>query len=143
MSETPRQRVQAELIRQSDEILAGVKPDEDSGRIAVVSAKFAMGLAEELEAMTAERDAALNERNHFVGCLQGAREAEQTMHENRNTLMRKLQAMTARAELAERQVEEVWRVQVRNYGNATGTHLDLLAWANKSRAEAVKDGGKG
>jgi hypothetical protein len=46
-------------------------------------------------------------------------------------------------ELAERQVEEAWRVQVRNYGNATGTHLDLLAWANKSRAEAVKEGGKG
>jgi hypothetical protein len=82
-------------------------------------------LERELAAMTAERDAALNERNHFVGCLQGAREAEQTMHENRNTLMRKLQAMTAerdawqqkfarrlqavddttaRAELAERQV---------------------------------------
>jgi hypothetical protein len=53
VSETPRQRVQAELIRQSYEILAGVKPDEDSGRIAVVSANFAMGLAEELEAMTA------------------------------------------------------------------------------------------
>jgi len=50
---------------------------------------------ESLAAMTAERDVALNERNHFVGCLQGAREAEQTMHENRNALMRELQAMTA------------------------------------------------
>lgn len=60
-------------------------------------------LERDLEAMTEERNLALNERNHFVGCLKGANEAEDTMRQNLNTLTRDLQAMTSMAELANRQ----------------------------------------
>ena len=41
-------RTDAELLRQSDEILANVVPDEDTGRIPIVSAKFAGTLEMEL-----------------------------------------------------------------------------------------------
>ena len=128
MSETPRQRVQAELIRQSDEILAGVKPDEDSGRIAVVSAKFAMGLAEELDAMTAAKELAERElHNRTNSYLEHVRD-----------LAIERDALKAAKELAERQVTLLagtLAADINSYpcGSMAWSADQWVAW---SRAEA-------